>query len=360
MADFHRNSAAGAVMTSVGVNMTFRSLQADLAALRAAAPAGLVDGVQIEIGRSEQNAPIHVIRIGRNPDKPVLITGCHHAREWISVEVPYLFAEYLLDQYATDPRVRRLVDDRDIWIVPLLNPDGHEHSVLTDRLWRKNSPTAGGRESVDLNRNYDTARWGTTTGMFSDDPASHAYRGQSPAYAREVQALQTLITTHRFLGVLDYHAYGRFVLFPYQGRAEAHPDPLQSRMAANLERIVDARGTNYTCMAGSALYPLLHGVAPVDGVVPGGLLDFVVEHVPEAIAITVELEPDWGNAWAFELPDTEIEPTFVLHRGAMLSFLNCIGNLRYPPASRRMLLEPGASNDLVVTRADCSATFQGY
>jgi carboxypeptidase T len=362
VANFHRNTASGSVMTSTGVNMTFRSLRDDLASVRAAAPAGVVDTAVTSIGQSEQGQDIHAIRIGRNPAKPVLIAGCHHAREWISVEVPFLFAEYVVGRYSADAHVRRLVDDRDIWIVPMINPDGHEHSVTTDRGWRKNKTAPGsGREEVDPNRNYVTAQWGLVTGHMSDDPTSLLYRGRAPGYAAEVRAMQALITTRRFLGTLDFHSYGRYVLFPWAGRVEAHPDPFLDRMAANLERVIDAKGTNYTRMAGSALYPSL-GAPPADGLVPGGMMDFVVENLPDSVAITVELEPEHGNGngWTFELPESEIEPTFLLHRGAILSFLNCIGSVRNPLASQRLVLEPGSSNDLVVHRTDCSATFEGY
>jgi hypothetical protein len=211
-----------------------------------------------------------------------------------------------------------------------------------------------------LNRNYVTSRWGTTAGKFSDDRTADSYRGPSPGYAAEVQAMQTLVTTRQFLGTLDFHSYGRFILFPYCGRVEPHPDPLQDRMATNLERVIDSKGTDYQRISGAGFYPLIHGDLPADGVVPGGFMDFVVENLPEAIAITIELDPVWPTAHGFELAESEIEPTFARNRGGILSFLNCIGSLRNPPAARRLVLEPGAANDVVVYRGDCSAAFESY
>ena len=55
----------------------------------------------------------------------ILIMGAHHAREIMSVEVPLLFAKYLLASYGTDPAVTALVDTRAVWIVPMVNVDGH-------------------------------------------------------------------------------------------------------------------------------------------------------------------------------------------------------------------------------------------
>src|SRR4029450_7267761 len=58
-----------------------------------------------EIGRSLENRPIWALRRGdrHGTDRKVLLLGCHHAREWISVEVPYLLAEHLLDGAGADP-----------------------------------------------------------------------------------------------------------------------------------------------------------------------------------------------------------------------------------------------------------------
>jgi carboxypeptidase T len=49
-----------------------------------------------EIGRSVEDRPLWVLRIGerRVSARKVAFLGCHHAREWISVEVPYRLAEH--------------------------------------------------------------------------------------------------------------------------------------------------------------------------------------------------------------------------------------------------------------------------
>ncbi|MBV9773308.1 MAG: hypothetical protein JO040_05130 [Gemmatimonadetes bacterium] len=362
MANYHRHDAAGPQRTSDGTTVTFRSLHADLDALRASAPAGIVDSGVTTVGRSEQGRELWAIRIGRNPAVPVLIAGCHHAREWISVEIPYLFAEFLVRSYDTDPTVRRLVDSRDIWVVPMINPDGHEHTVLHNRMWRKNFPTAAGRQKVDLNRNYDTAFWNTPRGQFSDDPSSQLFRGRSSGYAREVRAMQDLIRTQRFRATLDFHSFGRFVLFPWSGRTAAPPDAAQDAMATRLEAALDGRiaGVDYQRAQASSLYAILNGAAPADAVVPGGMMDYVVERVAGSIAITVELEPASNDPRGFNLPDTEIQPTFDLLKRAMLTFLNCMESIRTPPATRSLPLAPDVDNPVVVLRTECAAAFAGY
>ena len=115
-----------------------------------------------EIGRSVEDRPIYALRISDNapqiePDEPgMLVTGCHHAREWISVSVPLFFADYLAENYLKDSQVTRLITYGELWIVPVLNPDGYAYSWTDDRWWRKNrranSPTPG-EQSVSISGN---------------------------------------------------------------------------------------------------------------------------------------------------------------------------------------------------------------
>ena len=362
---FHRNEIAGPQATSMGiagaVTLTFRSLKDDLANLRATAPPGVVDRAIVALpDKSEQGQNIYAIRIGKNPAMPLLIAGCHHAREWISVEVPYLIAEYLIQNYNADPQVRRIVDGSDIWIVPMINPDGHEHTVLNDRMWRKTFPTDPARKAVDPNRNYATSLWNTPVGQFSDVETSELYRGPSAGYAKEVVAMQNLINSKQFKATLDYHSFGRFCLFPWAGRIGPHPDPKQDEMATTLKRVIDARGTTYRKLPGSALYRQLMGISAAASVVPGGMMDYVVENVPNSIAITVELEPASGDPRGFALPESEIGPTFNLHRASILTFLNCIATIRAAPPVRRLLLHQQAATDLLVFQRECWNAFSGY
>jgi hypothetical protein len=147
MANYHHPDTAGKIKTDVGF-LQFDSLYDDLAKLRSKGDKlKIVDNSVTNIGITVNKRPIQAIKIGRNPDKRVLIVGCHHAREWISVEIPYLVAKYLIDNYkekkdaTTDKekRINYLVDNAEIWIVPLLNPDGHAKTFKKDEsFWRAN------------------------------------------------------------------------------------------------------------------------------------------------------------------------------------------------------------------------------
>ncbi len=364
MPHFHRNDTAGRVMTAIRRRQTFASLKDDLAALRAAAPTGLVDTSRTKIGQSERGKDIHLLRLGNRSARKVLIAGCHHAREWISVEVPYLFGKYLLDNYASDSKIKRLVDHRDIWIVPMLNPDGHEHTVLNNRGWRKTRPS-GSREAVDPNRNYATSQWNITVGRFSTAAGDDDYKGPSAAYAKEVRNVQQLVRAQRFRNSLDYHAFGRFVLHPWAGKL-GRPPRFQQAMAQMLERVIDSKGNDYERFEAKGFYPELfrrRGRPPLtaqEGRIPGSMMDYVVEQIPQAVAITVELEPAFNDPRAFQLPQREIQPTFDLHRASMLAFVNCAGNIQKPPTRQALTLQEGIDQRPVVFQRDCSKPFESY
>ena len=99
------------------------------------------------LGSSVQGRTIWGLKITDNPnieenEAEVRICGCHHGNEIMSVELPLMLAWYLVDNYGSDPYIEDLVDNREIWIIPMVNPDGREMYT------RYNA------NGVDLNRDY--------------------------------------------------------------------------------------------------------------------------------------------------------------------------------------------------------------
>jgi hypothetical protein len=134
-------------------NMRFYSMARDIIGLRDEGLANEVPNVaQASIGLTAEGRDIRMLSFGNRDNDPnapvVLITGGVHAREWVAAEFAYLLAEYLMIHYTTNPRTRyqkaikKLVDTRRVYIIPMLNPDGNRHTVFTanqaGRLWRKN------------------------------------------------------------------------------------------------------------------------------------------------------------------------------------------------------------------------------
>ncbi len=137
----------------------------------------------------------------------------------------------LCEGYGVDPEITFLVDNREIYFVPVINPDGYvyneQQSPGGGGMWRKNrrAPT-GGCYGVDLNRNYPY-QWGGVGS--SSDPCSDTYRGPSAASEPEVQAL---INFHNSLDVIthdSYHSVAGLILLPWSYTTEHTPHDAQFR-----------------------------------------------------------------------------------------------------------------------------------
>jgi carboxypeptidase T len=144
----------------------------------------------------------------------VFFVGQHHAREHMTVEVAlsllHLFAE------STTPSVTRLVNTRQIYIVPSLNPDGSEWDIATGsyRFWRKNRQLYQGAYGTDQNRNY-TYRWGCCGGS-SGNPNSDTFRGPTPLSTPEDARMADFMIAHPNVTTgISYHSYGNLILYPY-------------------------------------------------------------------------------------------------------------------------------------------------
>jgi hypothetical protein len=256
-----------------------------------------------DIGDSVEGRDIWAIRISDNPtvdeddiEPSILLIGCHHAREWISVEVPLYIAKYLTDNYATNPEIQSLVDNQQIWIVPMLNPDGHEYSRTTNRGQRKNRRNNGdGTYGVDLNRNYDYM-WGLDIGSGSDTDSS-TYRGPSAFSEPETRAIRDLCLAHTFRSMITYHSYGGMVAYTWGYTYDYPADRCRDRHMSDIMRdlINEVHGEDYSSDV-------------MMGLTSGDTTDWTygLFRIP---SITMELRPVDGGSNPFELPEDEIVPT---------------------------------------------------
>jgi carboxypeptidase T len=256
----------GRIAAAGGLNGAFHSYAETEARLQALAAAHPNLARLHVIGESLEKRRISALRIGTgiqdNRAKPaVLFLGCHHAREWISVEVPLLFAAHLLENYNGDPDIRRLLDRVDAWIVPLVNPDGLEYSIRIYRYWRKNRRANGdGSFGVDLNRNFGF-QWGLDNLGSSPSPASDVYRGTSAFSEPETSAVRDLFLRHDFRAVVSYHSYSRIILYPW-GFADlpTERDLEMERMAADMSALMaPVNGRVYAYGRASASLYLTNG-----------------------------------------------------------------------------------------------------
>ncbi len=184
------------------------------------------DLVQIlEIGSSIENRTIYAVKISDNvlvnesaSEGVVYYDALTHAREPMSLEASLYYMWWLLENYATDPEAKYLVDHREIYFVPVVNPDGYVFNEINDPngggFWRKNRrDNGGGCYGVDLNRNY-SYQWGLDSGS-SSDGCTEIYRGTAPFSEPETEAVKDFLTAIDPAIAFTIHTFGDVFLNPY-------------------------------------------------------------------------------------------------------------------------------------------------
>lgn len=176
------------------------------------------------IGSSIENRSIWMVKISDNvgvdePEPEVFYDALHHAREPLSMEATLEFMDWLLSNYGTDAEATFLVDQRELYFVPCVNPDGYEYNFQTNPngggMWRKNRRhNADNTYGVDLNRNYATA-WNAPNGGSSATPSSDTYRGTAPFSEPETAALDAFVASRQFTVVFTTHTYQDVLLRPW-------------------------------------------------------------------------------------------------------------------------------------------------
>ncbi len=300
---------------NAGLYHTYAELQTELTNL---ATAHSAIAQLTSIGKSLQGRDLWAIKISDNvatdeDEKVVALLGAHHAREWISVDVPLLIAEHLLQNYESNAAIKNYIDNAEIWIVPMVNPDGHQYSVVSDRLWRKNRRNNGdGSYGVDLNRNY-SYKWGGTGS--SGDTFSETYRGPAPFSEPESQACRDFLTQIEPDALISYHSYSQLILFPWGHTNSPAPDKaLMENLAIQMaNRIKAVHGVTYTPDQSSGLY--LSSGDTTDWL-------YALLGVP---AFTIELRPR-SSYPGFVLPENQIQPTYEENLPAALYVMEWVVN----------------------------------
>ena len=193
------------------------------------------------IGTSFEGRTIWAFKLSDNPsideDEPeVLFTGLTHAREPLSMMNLFYFANWICENYNSDLTANYLLDNREMWFIPIINPDGYAYneSISPDGggMHRKNrrpnppnsSCNMGTQQGVDLNRNYGY-NWGENNSGSSGNPCSAVYRGLSAFSEPETEAISNFILSREFSNVLHYHSYSNFLIHSWgDGSFPGEPD----------------------------------------------------------------------------------------------------------------------------------------
>lgn len=202
---------------------------------------------------------MHITNRSLPGKKPVSFwIAAHHPREIHTTEIALRYIHWLLDHYGQDADITWMVDDLDIWVIPLGNPDAHRVVELggASPLWqRKNLDTInsadwsvcglnflGNQSGVDLNRNHDF-HWRGSLGGWSDLPCGETYAGalaNGPASEPELQGYTALVGSlfadQRGPGDSDsapntiagtfvsIHSGSRWMMIPYDWTNQASPN----------------------------------------------------------------------------------------------------------------------------------------
>lgn len=226
--------AAFQVQATLGGYYSFAQMNAAMDALVTSYP-GLV--TKTSLGLSVEGRNIWCIKISDNAasdeagEPEVLFIGLQHAREAIGGASMIFMMQYLCERYALDDKVKDLVDNREIYIIPCMNPDGWEYNRSTNAsgggMWRKNRKViAAGQYGVDLNRNWsidwsDCAGASASCGDGTISSANETYWGASAFSEPETEAIRAFTKTRNFVAMIDQHAYGPYYSLPF-GRPSRH------------------------------------------------------------------------------------------------------------------------------------------
>jgi hypothetical protein len=226
-----------------------------------------------DLGHSIQGRAIWGLKITDNPDaeedEPELrICGVHHGNEYMGAELSLLLAQYLTQNYETNTTVTTLVNTREIWVIPIVNPDGRVAS------------TRGNANGVDLNRDYGYmwGEWGDSTSPFSQP---------------ETQVIRENALENPFVLSLSFHTSEMKVNYIWNYKHERAPDN------AVVEYLSNQYGSHngYDVVEGYDWYQTM-----------GDTNDF-------SYGCRGDID------WTIETPNTNIPQVWELHREAMFDII---------------------------------------
>jgi len=241
------------------------------------------------LGSSIEGRDIWAVKISDNPDEDedepeVLYTGLTHAREPLGMMNLFYFIQLLCENYGSDPELTFLVNEREMWFLPVINPDGYVYNEDVEpngggmhrknRRYESNTCNNNYEQGVDLNRNYGF-NWGADNTGSSPNPCSAVYRGLEPFSEPETQAVRDFISSHPFKDVLHYHTYSNVLIHSF-GDASLPPEPDLSAL-----REIGAEMTRYNG------YPVGTGYELIGYTVNGDAVDWtygdqgMISYTPE-------------------------------------------------------------------------------
>uniref|UniRef100_A0A672HYN1 Carboxypeptidase A1 n=1 Tax=Salarias fasciatus TaxID=181472 RepID=A0A672HYN1_SALFA len=260
---------------------------------------------KIVIGQSYQGRDLNVLKFstgGSNRPAIWIDTGIH-SREWITQASSTWFAKKIVTDYGRDPALTAVLNQMDIFLEIVANPDGFVYTHTNNRMWRKTrKPNTGSScVGVDPNRNWDAGFGGAGA---SSSPCNESYRGPSVHSEPEVKAIVDFVKSHGNLkAFISIHSYSQMLLYPY--------------------------GYTYTPAKDKAAlcddYPAFSSPFPSDQA-SGGSIDWTYN---QGIKYSFAFELRDTGRYGFNLPANQILPTAQETWLALLTIFSHVNNNPY-------------------------------
>lgn len=195
-------------------------------------------------GKTKKETDLYYLRINTNENKVkpvVLLTSCIHGNEPWATGIMMAYVGNLLDQYGKNKEITELVDNRDIYFVPVVSPDSYPNSRNVD--------------GVDPNRDFSSPK--------------NPNHKSTPSVA----ALIDLYWKIRPSAVVSGHTFGRLFLTPFGDSYE------KSEHEKDYARIVGrmTEMTGYKRIHASELYSRPISGTEVDWFYRNGSIPIVIE-----------------------------------------------------------------------------------
>ncbi|XP_035981526.1 carboxypeptidase B [Fundulus heteroclitus] len=254
------------------------------------------------IGNTYEGRSMTLLKLGKSSTstKPAIFMDCGiHAREWISPAFCQWFVKEALATYGSDSEMTNLLNNMDVYVLPVFNVDGYVFTHTNNRMWRKTRSKKSGSSCIgaDPNRNFD-AGW-CTIGA-SSNPCSDTFCGHTPESEIEAKNVADFIRKNKsaIKSYITVHSYSQLLLFPYSysyNLAADHSE-LMSVARGAAAALTSLYGTRYTSGPGATtIYPAA-----------GGSDDWAYD-LGIKYSYTFELR-DTGY-YGFLLPESQIKPT---------------------------------------------------
>jgi len=224
---YEKDNISHSIYGSMGGYLTFTEVIAKLDSMRLEYPQFI--SAKWSVGTTFENRTMWCVRVTKNPDAPtgrpeVMLHALIHAREPESMETQVYYMYWLFENYNTDPIARYILNNREIYWIPVLNADGYVYNQTTNPngggMWRTNRHvTTPGCGYTDINRNYGTYQfWNSPNGGSSTNACSGGqgtYRGPLPFSEIETQNMQSFVNSRQFKTAFSAHTYGNYLIKPW-------------------------------------------------------------------------------------------------------------------------------------------------